>query len=166
VTALASGSVVSLSIYLDASSVSSQLFLGIYSDSGGHPKTLLGQGSSTHLEAGAWNTIQVSSIDVSKGSAYWVALLGARGGQPAFRDRYDATCVSESSSQTNLTSLPSSWLAGANWPNSCPLSAYGLASGPPVGVLTASPSSVNFGDVIGATAAHCRSCLPIPGPLV
>ena len=147
--AINSGTVRSLSVYLDASSASTQLFLGIYIESGtGHPSALLGQGSSTHLRPGAWNTIHVSPISVSKGRVYWIAVLGAREGQPAFRDRYSANCDSETSSQTNLTSLPATWKTGKDWPNSCQLSAYGLGSGPPVGVLTASPSSVNFEDVI------------------
>jgi len=146
-TAMDTGTVGSLSIYLDASSASTQLFFGIYSGSStGHPASLLGQSSSTRLKAGAWNTIQVPPITVIKGGHYWIALLGAQGGQPAFRDRYNADCVSETSSQTDLTSLPATWRTGTDWPHSCPLSAYGLGS--PVGVLRASPSSVNFGDVI------------------
>ena len=145
VTAISTGTVAFLSIYLDASSASTRLFLGIYSSSAtGHPATLLGQSSSTYLKAGAWNTIRVPPITVSKGGHYWIALLGALGGKPAFRDRYYADCVSETSSQTNLTSLPSAWKTGRSWPHSCPLSAYGIA----VGVLTARPSSVNFGEVI------------------
>jgi hypothetical protein len=147
VTAINTGAVGSLSIYLDRSSASTQLFLGIYSDSAtGHPATLLGQSSSTHLTAGAWNTFQVPRIIVGKGGHYWIALLGVRGGEPAFRDRDNADCVSEKSSQTDLTTLPAGWKTGTDWRNSCPLSAYGFGS--PVGVLIARPNSVNFGDII------------------
>ena len=146
VTAINTGTVGSLSIYLDASSASTHLFLGIYRDSAtGHPATLLGQNSSIHVKAGEWNFIRVPLITVGKGGHYWIALLGAQGGKPAFRDRYNAVCVSETSFQTSLTSLPSTWTTGHVWPHSCPLSAYGLA---PVGVLSAKPSSVNFGEVI------------------
>jgi Abnormal spindle-like microcephaly-assoc'd, ASPM-SPD-2-Hydin len=145
---ISNGTVDSLSIYLDASSASTQLFLGIYTGTGtGHPATLLSQGSSTHLQAGAWNTIQVSPIGVIKGNRYWIAVLGVQGGRPAFRDRYDADCVSETSYQTKLTSLPVTWRTGTDWPNSCPLSAYALGS-TTFAVLTSTPSSVNFENVI------------------
>jgi hypothetical protein len=145
-TAILSGTIGSLWIYLDASSASTEMFFGIYNSSvSGHPAKLLGQSSSTYLKAGAWNAIHVPPITVSRGGYYWIALLGARGGRPAFRDRYNSNCVSETSSQTSLTSLPSTWTTGHMWPHSCPLSAYGLA---PIGVLTAKPSSVNFGQVI------------------
>jgi Abnormal spindle-like microcephaly-assoc'd, ASPM-SPD-2-Hydin len=147
-TAINSGTVGSLSIYLDASSASTRLFLGIYTGSGtGHPAELLGQGSSIQLQAGAWNTIQVPPISVTKGDTYWIALLGVHGGRPTFRDRHNANCIAETSSQTALTSLPATWTTGKDWLTSCPLSAYGLSSGT-AGVLTARPSSVNFEDVI------------------
>jgi hypothetical protein len=149
VIAINSGTVGSLSIYLDASSASTQLFLGIYTGSGaGYPATLLGQGSGTKLHAGAWNTIQMPPISVSKGNYYWIAVLGVQGGQPVLRDRHNTSCLSQSSYQTALTSLPATWKQGTNRPNSCPLSAYGLSPGTAVGVLTANPSSVNFEDVI------------------
>jgi hypothetical protein len=74
-------------------------------------------------------------------------VLGVQGGRPAFRDRYDANCVSETSYQTNLTSLPVTRTVGTDWPNSCPLSAYALGSAT-FAVLTSSPSSVNFENVI------------------
>jgi hypothetical protein len=149
-TATGSGSVDSISIYLDSSNAATKLYVGIYSDSSGHPGTLLGQGSSTSLAAGKWNNIPVSPINVTSGNPYWIALLGTKGGHPAFRDRYNASCVSETSAQTQLTSLPASWTTGTVWLHSCPLSAYGLDSGPPPpsGYLTASPSSINFGNVV------------------
>jgi hypothetical protein len=148
-TASNSGTISSLSIYLDASSASTRLFLGIYAGSGtGHPANLLSQGSSTLLKAGVWNTIQVPPISVSKGQTYWIALLGVQGGRPTFRDRYNASCVAETSAQISLTSLPATWTTGADWLTSCPLSAYGSSSSTAVGVLTATPSSVNFEAVI------------------
>ncbi len=65
-TASNSGTISSLSIYLDASSASTRLFLGIYAGSGtGHPANLLSQGNITLLKAGAWNTIQVRRRSVS-----------------------------------------------------------------------------------------------------
>jgi len=149
VVAINSGTVGALSIYLDASSASRQLVLGIYSGSGaGYPATLLGQGSSLKLQSGAWNTIQVPPINVTKDNYYWIAVLGVQGGQPILHDRHNAPCLSQSSYQTALTSLPATWKQGTYRPNSCPLSAYGLSPGTAVGVLIASPSSVNFENVI------------------
>jgi hypothetical protein len=156
--AINSGTLGSLAIYLDASSAATQLFLGIYTGSGaGHPATLLGQGSSARLHAGAWNTIPVPPIRVSDGYYYWIAVLGVRGGRPIFRDRHNATCISQNSYQTGLTSLPATWKEGTERPHSCRLSAYGLSSGTAVGVLTASPSSVNFENVIVSDS----SALPV-----
>jgi len=145
--AIYNGTVTSLTIYLDASSTSTQLFVGVYTASGrGHPESLLGQGSSTDLRAGAWNTIQVPPISVSRGHTYWFAVLGTQKGQPALRgNSHKSSCISQTSYHTNLTSLPATWTTGADRSNSCPLAAYGLGS--TAGVLTANRNGVNFGHV-------------------
>ncbi len=122
VTASASGTVTKLSIFLDASSTGATLVAGLYSDAGGRPGTLIAQGSSTQLTAGAWNTVTIPGAIVSAGTPYWLAILGTQSGTLKFLD--GSGCNSETSQQTNLTSLPSSWVSGATYP-SCPLAAYG-----------------------------------------
>lgn len=121
---ITTGTVSTLMIYVDTSSSAKQLVAGIYSDASGRPGTLLGQGSSSTLTAGAWNAVAISPASVTAGTRYWIAILGT-GGTLHFRD--GSGCTSVSSSQTNLTALPASWSSGSTWP-SCPLSAYGLGA--------------------------------------
>jgi hypothetical protein len=127
-TASASGTVSTLSIYLDASSTATTMFAGIYADSLGHPGALIAQGSSSQLTAGAWNTVPIPGAIVTAGTPYWIAVLGTQSGVLSFRDASGRGCVSETSGQKNLTALPSTWVTGTVWP-SCPLSGYG-SSGP------------------------------------
>src|SRR5690349_1487096 len=68
-TANASGSVISLSIYVDTGSVAKKLAAGLYTDNGGKPGTLLTQGSINAPAAGAWNTIPVPSTQVTSGAS-------------------------------------------------------------------------------------------------
>jgi hypothetical protein len=126
-TAFASGSLASLSVYLDSTNTVKQLTIGLYSENGGHPGTLLTQASTTQMTAGAWNKIAVSSVNISSGTKYWIAILGTQSGKLAYRDRR-GTCLDEGSAQTNLTSLPSTWTTGPKYPD-CPLSGYG-STGP------------------------------------
>src|SRR5271168_25081 len=58
-TATAGGTLGSLSVYLDSSSRSTQLIVGLYSSSGQNPGALLTQASLAGPKAGAWNTIAV-----------------------------------------------------------------------------------------------------------
>jgi outer membrane protein assembly factor BamB len=126
--ASASGTVGALLIYLDASSTAATLVAGLYADSAGHPGALIAQGSSSALTPGAWNTITIPGAIVTASNPYWIAVLGTQSGTLRFRDR-NGGCNSETSAQSNLTSLPSSWATGTIWP-SCPLSGYGISTGP------------------------------------
>src|SRR5208283_150265 len=76
VTAASSGTLGTLSIYLDSSSSSTQLIGGLYATSGRNPGALLTQGSSSVLTAGAWNTITIPPVAVTAGTNYWIAILG------------------------------------------------------------------------------------------
>jgi outer membrane protein assembly factor BamB len=128
-SASTSGTVGKLSVYLDASSTATTLVAGLYGDSGaGHPGALIAQGSSSQLQAGAWNSISIPGATVAAGTQYWIAILGPQNasGTLQFRDG-TAGCKSETSAQTNVTALPSTWVTGKVW-SSCPLSAYGSTS--------------------------------------
>ena len=126
ITALASGTLGSLTVYLDASSNSTQIYLGVYADASGHPGALLAQGSNSQLREGAWNTLSISSVSIQQGAKYWIAILGTQGGAPQFRDNTaSGSCQSETSSQLNLTSLPAKWSTGQIKSGVCNLSAYG-----------------------------------------
>lgn len=150
VTASLTGSVGSLTVYLDTTSAATTLYIGLYADNGGHPGALLTQGSSSTLNKAAWNTIQVPAANVVVGTRYWVAILGTAGGKPAFRDRISGSCSSEGSSQSNLQQLPASWTTGAQYTD-CPLSAYGTASVAATPVLSVSPLSVSLTATVGGS---------------
>jgi hypothetical protein len=126
-TASASGTVGTLSIYVDSSSTATTMVAGIYANSSGHPGALIAQGSSAQLTSGAWNTIPIPGAIVTAGAPYWIAVLGTQSGTLRFRDGAGG-CVSETSGQSNLTALPSAWVTGTVYP-SCPLSGYG-STGP------------------------------------
>ena len=121
-TASASGSTRSMSVYVASSNTAGTLVVGIYSDAGGHPGTLLTKGTKTGLTAGAWNTLSVSAASVTSAKTYWVGLLGT-GGTLQFRGGAASGCRSEGSRSSKLTTLPATWQTGATW-GSCAPSAY------------------------------------------
>jgi RHS repeat-associated protein len=138
----ATGSVGTISLYLDPTSGSGPVYVGLYADNNDNPGTLLGQGSTTSPVAGSWNQISIASSSITAGNRYWIAVLGTQATSPYFRDRSTTACRSQTSKQTTLTSLPATWSSGTSW-STCYISAYGLsAAGSPV--LSISPSSFNF----------------------
>jgi hypothetical protein len=120
------GTASSISVYVDSQNTATTLTAGLYSDSSGHPGALLASGSLAP-KAGTWNTVSIASTAMSAGGTYWVAVLG-NSGTFYFRDRNGGPCDSESSYQTNLSSLPSSWTSSVQW-NTCPISAYVTGTG-------------------------------------
>ncbi len=133
-TATTSGQVGSINFFLDESSASTKVYLGIYTDANGHPGSLLTQGSTTQLARGTWNGAIVNPISISSGASYWIGILGTTGGKPYFRDRSTTSCHSQTSSQSNLTSLPSAWTSGQTW-NTCYISAYAVSNTLPATAL-------------------------------
>ncbi len=147
-TASASGVVGSLSVYVDSPNSASRVAVGLYSDSGGTPGTLLTQGTITSPTAGAWNTVTVSGASVTAGTAYWISVLSPSGtGTFDFRDAASGS-LSENSSQTNLTTLPATWSPGPKWDDS-PISAYASAATVTGPVLSATPSSLEMSTTTG-----------------
>jgi hypothetical protein len=127
-TATGSGTVSSLSVYLDSSSVATKLTAGLYADSGGHPGALLGQATLSAPAAGAWNSVPLASgVPVTSGTAYWIAVLSPSGGGTIrFRDKCcnGKGTAAEVSSQTTLSTLPATWTTGGTSKDG-PMSAYG-----------------------------------------
>jgi hypothetical protein len=123
-TAVASGTVRHLGAYVDSTSGARQLVIGLYSDHNGHPGTLLTSGVLINPIAGAWNTLNVHVVGITSGAVYWLAILGPSGGAtPRFRDLACCAGRNETSAQTNLTVLPSTWSSGVRYANS-PASMY------------------------------------------
>jgi hypothetical protein len=116
-----SGNVQSLVIYVDSNSTASQVMAGLYTDAGGHPGTLLSQGSSVQLRPGSWNPILLPATSVTEGTPYWIAILGAGSGALVLRSA-SSGCLGQSSSETSLPALPASW-SGATT-STCPLSVF------------------------------------------
>lgn len=113
VQAVASGKVGSLSVYVDRSSSAAILRVGMYTSSNGHPGVLLASGVISSPRAGQWNTVGLPATQVTKGTTYWLALMGT-GGVVRFRDR-NAACRSEVGRQANLSSLPAMWTTGSTY---------------------------------------------------
>jgi hypothetical protein len=122
--ASATGTVRSISLYLDASTTGDKVAVGLYADDRGHPGSLLAQADAP-ATADAWNTIALPATAVTAGDHYWLALVGTGQGRIAFRDDPQGSCRSETTpASLNLDALPSAWTTGDEW-DDCPVSAYG-----------------------------------------
>jgi galactose oxidase-like protein/Big-like domain-containing protein len=155
-TGATTGTVGTLTVYVDASSAATTLVAGLYADNAGHPGALLTQGSQASPTRGAWNTLTVPSAAVTAGTTYWLAILGA-GGSVAFRDRCcGGGSASENSQQANLTSLPAAWSSGAQWSDG-PISFYAGPAGNP----TPTPTVVSTGT---PTPTFTPTATPTPSP--
>lgn len=149
-TAVASGTVANLTVYLDAGSNATKVYVGLYADNSGHPGALLTQASTTTPAPGTWNNFPVSAATVTAGTRYWIAILGTGSGTPSFRDRSNGSCSSETSSQSSLTALPATWTTGHVYPD-CPLSAYATSTTSSNPVLSVTPSVLAFTAVPGGS---------------
>jgi hypothetical protein len=124
-TAVGTGAVAKLAVYVDAGSAAGSVVVGLYADTGAnHPAALLTQGTITNPANGSWNVAVVPPASVTAGTRYWIALLGpANTGPVGFRDRATGGGGTETSAAANLTTLPDTWSTGAVYANS-PASAY------------------------------------------
>jgi hypothetical protein len=117
------GWVTSLSVYVDTGSTATKLIAGLYKDNNGHPGALLAQGTLQSPKAGGWNKISLPAKAVKAGSTYWIAILSPSG-VLQFRDQVGGGRACETSVQSTLTSLPSTWTTDASYGEGR-LSAYG-----------------------------------------
>ena len=121
-TAVQTGSLGSISLYLDSGTTATRLQVGIYADSAGHPGALRGQATLTGPVPAAWNTVPLTGISLQSGTVYWIGLLGPDG-KVTFRDVAGGG-ASETSTSTTLTTLPTTWSTGRVWTDG-QLSAWG-----------------------------------------
>jgi hypothetical protein len=125
----ASGTLSSLSVYVDKRSQATKLVAGLYADGGNRPGKLLVQESGTP-SGGKWNSLGVSSKGAPKlvkDRSYWLAVLGT-GGRLVTRDT-GALSGARQAPGASATSLAPRWsggtiLTGAGFP-----SAYAGATG-------------------------------------
>jgi len=136
-TAAASGTVATLSVYVDAGSTATSLVAGLYADAAGKPGAMLGSGTLTAPSSSTWNTVTLTTgVPVTAGAVYWIALL-APAGTLKFRDRCcsGGGSASVASSQTNLTALPATWTGTTTYADG-PVSAYGSSAASPTLVVS------------------------------
>ena len=120
--AIAPGLVAEAHVYVDRGSTASSLIVGLYSNVGDRPGTLLSTGSIDFPIGGAWNSVRLGGVTLHGGKAYWLAVLG-EGGVLRYRGRRQGSCLSQTSSQANAASLPTSW-SRAKINEGCRVSAY------------------------------------------
>jgi outer membrane protein assembly factor BamB len=141
-TAVASGTVQTITVYVDSSSVATSLTAGLYADANGHPGTLLTQGSLASPAKGAWDDVPVPDVGVTSGATYWIAILSPRGaGTVQFRDVHGGS--SETSASSTLSALPATWATGVRYADG-PLSAYASGGTSTVPTLEVTPTSISF----------------------
>ena len=125
-TVSVAGAVTKLTLYVDASSTATSVIVGLYSDNGGHPGTLLTQGTLFAPVVGAWNSVTVPSAGVVAGATLWIAVLNPNGsGTVKFRNRCCGSGTpAEGSASATLGALPQTWAVGRAYRDG-PLSGYG-----------------------------------------
>jgi len=124
-TASVTGIASTLSVYLDSANAAQSVVVGIYTHnaSTNSPGTLIAQGVVANPTAGAWNSVSISSANINANSVYWIAVLGPTGtGLIQFRDRSTGG-MNQTSAQSDLTSLPTTWMTGTMYSNA-PMSAF------------------------------------------
>lgn len=148
VRAAATGQVNSVSVYLDTSNQAPTVWVGMYANRNGHPQVLLTQGMISNPSAGQWNSGTFPPVQVTRGTTYWLALLGVNG-VVGLRDRH-GRCRSEVGRQANLSSLPATWATGFGWPT-CAVSMFGT------GNITTGGTTSNAGVSISPHAISLRA---------
>src|SRR3984885_340461 len=127
-TASASGSTSSIDVYVNSGTTATKVSVGVYSNSGGKPGSLLASGSIASPKAGAWNAVSVGSASITQGTTYWLALLPT-GGQLNYPDStgQSGAAASYVESSSGLTSLPANYAPGDEW-SASPASFYAMGS--------------------------------------
>ena len=129
--AATSGTTTDIDLYVNSGTTATKLLLGVYSNNGGQPGSLLTSGSISSPRAGTWNDVTVGAVTLTQGTSYWIALLGT-GGQIDYPDTWGGSGQSYTDSASGMTSLPATYSAGTEY-SASPASAYvnGMTSGSP-----------------------------------
>jgi hypothetical protein len=158
ITASDNGSLSTLSVYVDATTTATNLFVGLYSDNNGHPGSRLTGGNSTAFQKAAWNNILVSPVNVAAGTKYWFVLLGT-GGLVSFRQKQNPGTggwVDELNAIKTLTALPATWTTGTVYSKGAWTSVYGsgVTSAPPLttSILSVSPAGFSWTAKVGTSS--------------
>jgi len=139
----ATGTSSTLTLYIDGTNTATTVLVGVYADAAGRPGALLSTGKLTAPEAGAWNEVPIKSVDVVNGQGYWIAILAPVGaGSVQMRDLPSGGGKTVTTSQANLTAMPSTWTVGSVYANS-PVSAYLVADADTPNAPTPTPPSTD-----------------------
>ena len=113
-TASASGTIDRLSFYLDGTSTASEVAVGLYTDASSRPGRRLASCTVRRPRAGAWNSCSVAAVDLTRGRAYWGAILQPTRSTGAirFRDVLGGGARSYASTSGSLGSLPRTYRVG------------------------------------------------------
>jgi Concanavalin A-like lectin/glucanases superfamily/Viral BACON domain len=161
-TAATSGTAGRLRLYVDTGTTATGLVLGLYTDVGARPTTLLGSGQISGLTSGAWNEVPLpSGVNVTAGTAYWFALLNpsGSGGTLRWRDRAGGSGGAEqTSSNRTLSALPATWATGGTFTDG-PVSGYvvGTTGPPPSPALTVTPTSLSYSGTAGGSSPAAKT---------
>ena len=128
-------------VYIGPANTATTLLVGLYSNAGDHPGSLLAPDRLSSPLPGAWNTVPLTSTQLASGTTYWLAVLGT-GGTLRYRDRAHGPCPAPPAPRT--TSRRRRHLAHRRFYRDCPVSAYVTAATtfpvePPAPVELASP---------------------------
>ena len=155
-TAATSGNVSDLELYVNSGSTATAVFVGVYSDTGGKPGSLLASGSFQSPHSQTWNDIKLASAaTLTQGKPYWIAVLGT-GGTLQYLDTSGSSSPSYVNSTKQLTSLPQTYSPGAEY-NVSPASAYVNGSPETPAVLLGDQSMAPSADSNNAGVAQAFS---------
>ena len=116
------GSASRISLFLDSRTLATRLIVALYSDRLGHPGSRLTPGSIASPHVGGWNPLAIRPAAVTRGKAYWIAVLG-KGGPLSFRAARGGRCLAGAPARRALSSMPSRWSQGLQR-GRCSLSGY------------------------------------------
>ena len=121
-TASASGTTTDIELYVNTGTTATKVVLGVYSNSGGKPGSLLASGSITSPQAGAWNDVSLAEPR---------SLRERPTGSRSFRPAGNSTITTPpanppppratSTANRGMSSLPNSYASGNEW-NASPAS--------------------------------------------
>jgi hypothetical protein len=123
VTNASAGQINHLSVYVTHATTATSLLVGVYTNNGGHPGTLLTSGTITAPSLDAWNTAPVTPYTVAA-TTYWIAVSG-QGGTVGYRDNLWHGTLPAEIADGSYASLPTTWVTGKfQWDSAGPISGY------------------------------------------
>jgi hypothetical protein len=153
-----SGTAQGITVFVPVHSTAKSLVVGLYSDRGGDPGSLLASNSQAIPAAGGWVTAPIKNTPLQKSTTYWTAVLG-KGGRLDTRNRESASCMGTIEAKRDLSALPQSWGRGVRFTD-C-LAAYVIgrpgAAGPGA---TSTPTTTTATLATGLPSAGVT--LPLP----